>query len=72
MIEHIKVCSILTVTILWANLADDKLMIFLSSFPESRLCHFMQIKVSYLGKIYIYIFFFPMLSAEIFPQDAKH
>ena len=30
----------LIVTTLWANSADDKLMIF---FPENRICHFMQI-----------------------------
>ena len=33
----------LTITTLWANSADDKLMIFFLFFPENRLWHFMQI-----------------------------
>ena len=36
-------------TILWANSADDKLMIFFLTFPENRLLHFMQI-VSFLWR----------------------
>ena len=33
----------LTVTILWANSADYKLVIFFLVFPENRFWHFMQI-----------------------------
>ena len=34
--------EILTLTTLWANSADNKLMIFLF-FPENRIWHFLQI-----------------------------
>ena len=33
----------LTFTTLWANSADDKLVIFFLFFPENRIWHFMQI-----------------------------
>ena len=33
----------LTLTMLWANLTDNKLMIFFLFFQENRLQHFMQI-----------------------------
>ena len=35
--------EILTLTTLWANSADNKLMIFLLFFPENRIWHFLQI-----------------------------
>ena len=35
--------SSLTITTLWANSADDKLMIFFLFFPENMIQHFMQI-----------------------------
>ena len=33
----------LTFTFLWANSADDKLVVFFLFFPENRILHFMQI-----------------------------
>ena len=35
--------SELTLTTLWANSADDKLVIVFLFFPENRIWHFMQI-----------------------------
>ena len=69
-----------TFTTVWANSADDKLVIFCLFFPESRIWHFMQIvlwrqfawnvKFYFLGQFkQIY---FKRLSAEIFTQHAKH
>ena len=37
------VVGALTFTTLWANLADNKLVIFFLFFPENRIWHFMQI-----------------------------
>ena len=34
---------VLTFTTLWADSADDKLMIFFLIFPENRIWHFIQI-----------------------------
>ena len=34
---------VLTFTTLWADSADDKLMIFFLFFPENRIWHFIQI-----------------------------
>ena len=34
---------ILTLSMLWANSADDKLMICFLFFPDNMICHFMQI-----------------------------
>ena len=33
----------LTFTTLWANSADDKLMVIFLFFPENKILHFMQI-----------------------------
>ena len=35
--------TMLTFTILWANSAEDKLLIFFLFFQENRIWHFMQI-----------------------------
>ena len=40
--ESLQIVSIFRIT-LWANLADDKLVIFFLFSPENRIWHFMQI-----------------------------
>ena len=69
----------LTFTILWANSADDKLVLFFSYFTENRIWHFMQIVSNgdNLHEMLNPVFwknkkkYFKMSSAENFTQNAK-
>ena len=70
--------ELLTFTTLWANLADDKLMIF-SLLPEYKIWHFMQI-VSIGDNLHEmsnpvswekYEKYFRLSPAENFTQSAK-
>ena len=72
--------TFLTLSMLWANSADDTLMIFFLIFPRKQVWHFMQI-VSNGDNLHglsnpvfwenIKKKYFKMLSAEIFTQHAK-
>ena len=46
MIEKYTCIADLTFTTLWANSADDKLLIFFLFFPENKIWHFMHIASS--------------------------
>ena len=43
--------SVLALIMLWANLADDKLMLFFLFFPENKSWHLMQI-VPYIDTLH--------------------